>query len=152
MDADKSGLHLIKLSVGTESVEGLADWQERRRAYWKTVEGRAIARHITRMTPRRGDEILDGGGSIYWVVKGFVQARQRILALEPAPGAGGRPSCAILLDDALVRVVPRAHRPFQGWRYLRGEDAPPDLPPGYDAEGDSLPPRLAAELSELGLL
>ena len=152
MDADKSGLHLIKLSVGTESVEGLADWQERRRAYWKTVEGRAIARHITRMTPRRGAEILDGGGSIYWVVKGFVQARQRILAFEPAPGAGGRPSCAILLDDALVRVAPRAHRPFQGWRYLRGDDTPPDLPPGYDAEGDTLPPRLAAELSELGLL
>ena len=152
MDADKSGLHLIKLSVGTESVEGLADWQARRRAYWKTAEGRAIARHITRMTPRRGAEILDGGGSIYWVIKGFVQARQRILALEPAPGAGGRPSCAILLDDALVRVVPRAHRPFQGWRYLRGEDAPADLPPGFDAEGDTLPPRLAAELSELGLL
>lgn len=152
MDADKSGLHLIKLSVGTESVEGLADWQARRRAYWKAAEGRAIARHITRMTPRRGAEILDGGGSIYWVVKGFVQARQRILALEPAPGAGGRPSCAILLDDALVRVVPRAHRPFQGWRYLRGEDAPPDLPSGLDADGDTLPPSLAAELSELGLL
>ena len=152
MDADKSGLHLIKLSVGTESVEGLADWQARRRTYWKAVEGRAIARHITRMTPRRGAEILDGGGSIYWVVKGFVQARQRILALEPAPGAGGRPSCAILLDDALVRVVPRAHRPFQGWRYLRGQDTPADLPPGFDADGDTLPPRLAAELSELGLL
>ena len=147
MNADKSALHLIKLSVGTESVEGLADWQERRRAYWKAAEGRAIARHITRMTPRRGGEILEGGGSIYWVVKGFVQARQRILAFEPAPGAGGRPSCAIL-----VRVAPRAHRPFQGWRYLRGEDAPPDLPPGLDAEGDALPPRLAAELGELGLL
>ncbi len=152
MDADKSALHLIKLSVGTESVEGLMEWQERRRAHWKAVEGRAIARHITRMTPRRGDEILDGGGSIYWVVKGFVQARQRITAFEPAPGAGGRPSCAILLDDALVRVVPRAHRPFQGWRYLRGEDAPPDLPADFAAEGDALPPRLAAELGELGLL
>ena len=152
MDADKSTLHLIKLSVGTDSVEGLADWQERRRTHWKAVEGRAIARHITRMTPRRGDAILAGGGSIYWVVRGFVQARQRILAFEPAPGAGGRPSCAILLDDALVRVVPRAHRPFQGWRYLRGEDAPADLPADFAAEGDTLPPRLAAELGELGLL
>ena len=152
MDADKSALHLIKLSVGSESIEGLAAWQEARRAHWKAVEGRAIARHITRMTPRRGDEILAGGGSIYWVIKGFVQARQRILAFEPAPGAGGRPSCAILLDDTLVRIAPRAHRPFQGWRYLRGEDAPPDLPPGHGAEGDALPPQLAAALAELGLL
>ena len=152
MDTDKSGLHLIKLSVGSESVEGLADWQAGRRDYWKAVEGRAIARHITRMTPRRGGEILDSGGSIYWVIKGFVQARQRILAFEPAPGAGGRPSCAILLNDELVRVAPRAHRPFQGWRYLRGEDAPADLPADFAAEGDALPPRLAAELSELGLL
>ncbi len=152
MDADKSTLHLIKLSVGTESVEGLAAWQESRRAYWKTVEGRAIARHITRMTPRRGDEILAGGGSIYWVIKGFVQARQRILAFEPAPGASGRPSCAILLDDALARVAPRAHRPFQGWRYLGAGDAPPDLPAGLDTQGDALPPQLAAELAELGLL
>ncbi len=150
MGADKSGLHLIKLSVGSESVDGLATWQAGRRAHWKAVEGRAIARHITRMTPRRGGEILDSGGSIYWVVKGFVQARQRILAFEPAPGAGGRPSCAILLDDALIRVAPRARRPFQGWRYLRAEDAPADLPAGFD--GDTLSPRLAAELSELGLL
>ena len=152
MDADKSGLHLIKLSVGSGSVEGLADWQEGRRAHWKAVEGRAVARHITRMTPRRGGEILAGGGSIYWVVKGFVQARQRILAFEPAAGAGGRPGCAILLDDALVRVAPRAHRPFQGWRYLKGEDAPPDLPADFAARGDALPPGLAAELAELGLL
>jgi len=152
MEADKSGLHLVKLSVGTESVEGLADWQAGRRAYWRAREGRAIARHITRMTPKRGGEILACGGSIYWVVKGFLQARQRILAFEPAPGADGRPSCAILLDDALVRVAPRAHRPFQGWRYLGGEDAPPDLPPGLNSQGDALPPRLAAELGELGLL
>ena len=152
MEADKSALHLIKLSVGSESVEQLAAWQESRRAFWQAREGRAIARHITRMTPRRGEAILASGGSIYWIIKGFVQARQRILAFEPAPGAGGRPSCAILLDDALLRVRPRAHRPFQGWRYLKGEDAPPDLPPDLDADGDALPPHLAAELGELGLL
>ncbi len=152
MDVDKSTLHLIKLSVGSASVEGLADWQESRRAHWQAVEGRAIARHITRMMPRRGDEILAGGGSIYWVIKGLVQARQRILAFEPAPGSGGRPSCAILLDDTLVRTAPRAYRPFQGWRYLSPEDAPSDLLPSPDGQDDALPPHLAAELAELGLL
>ncbi len=137
-------LHLIKLSVGTEDVEDLAAWQSRRRAR----TGRVY--HRTRMTPRRREELLDGG-SIYWVIKGQVRARQRLLDIEAVVDEQGRADNHLILGEKLVRTVPRAHRPFQGWRYLAPEDAPKDL----DALGDGLadiPADMAAELHELGLL
>ncbi len=137
-------LHLIKLSVGTEDVEDLAAWQSRRRAQ----TGRAF--HRTRMTPRRRDELLDGG-SIYWVIKGQVRARQRLVDIEAAVDEEGRACNLLILGKELVRTVPRAHRPFQGWRYLAPEDAPMDLDTVAGGESD-MPPELAAELHELGLL
>lgn len=137
-------LHLIKLSVGSDSVESLARWQaERRRANGRLWHG-------TRMMPRRGAALLDGG-SIYWVIRGLVQARQRLLGLERVPDADGRAYTRLLLAPELVRVAPRAQRPFQGWRYLAPEDAPPDL--GAAGEGgDDLPAALLAELRQLGIL
>ncbi len=137
-------LHLIKLSVGTEDVEDLAAWQSRRRAR----TGRAC--HRTRMTPRRRDELLDGG-SIYWVIKGRILARQRLLDIEAIVDKEGRADNLLILGKKLVKTVPRAHRPFQGWRYLAPEAAPLDL----DAVGGGLsdfPAEMAAELHELGLL
>ena len=59
--------------------------------------------HVTRMWPRREAELLDGG-SLYWVFKGLVLARQRILGLEPRRGADGIERCAIRLDPAVVRT------------------------------------------------
>lgn len=137
-------LHLIKLSVGTEDVEDLRRWQALR----LKQTGRVF--HRTRMMPRRREELL-AGGSIYWVIKGFVQARQRLTAIERAVDEDGRPCTLLILDRRLVRTVPRAHRAFQGWRYLSAEDAPPDLD---EAAGDlaDMPPELAAELHALGLL
>ncbi len=138
-------LHLIKLSVGTESVDDLQAWQKRRLA----ADGRVW--HGTRMQPRRRDELLEGG-SIYWVIRGVVQARQRLADIESAVDAEGRGFTRLVLDPGLVRVLPRSHRPFQGWRYLRDEDAPADLSEtASDGTGD-LPPALAAELRELGIL
>ena len=78
------------------------------------------------MWPKRGDELL-AGGSLYWVFRGLVLARQRILGLEPRDGADGIGRCAIRLDPEVVRTAPQPRRPFQGWRYLRPEDAPRDL-------------------------
>ena len=137
-------LHLIKLSVGTESVESLRRWQARR----LRLSGRVF--HQTRMMPRRADELV-GGGSIYWVIKGFVQARQRLLGIEPQADADGRRSTLLVLEPELVRVVPTPHRAFQGWRYLNPEEAPPDL---GEAAGDlpDMPPEMIAELRALGLL
>lgn len=137
-------LHLIKLSVGSESVEQLARWQERR----LRLTGRLF--HQTRMFPRRHLELCDGG-SIYWVIRGQIQARQRLLDIERKQDGEGRPTSLLVLEPTLVRTLPRRHRAFQGWRYLEPEDAPPDLEQGM-AEVDDLPPALAEELRALGLL
>lgn len=137
-------LHLIKLSVGSESVESLDAWQSER----LRTHGRLW--HATRMQPRRAGELLEGG-SIYWVIRGVLQARQPLAGIEVDVDTEGRGFTRLLLEPGLVRVLPRAHRPFQGWRYLRAEDAPADLPGAGEGGGD-LPPALAAELRELGIL
>lgn len=142
---DKS-VHLLKLSVGTESVEDLAQWQD---SYRKRF-GDGLPRHITRMWPKREAQVLNGG-SIYWVIKGLVQCRQKILRLDEAQGQDGIRRCAIVLDPALIRTTTAPKRPFQGWRYLPASDAPADLPANRQDE-DSLPPELAGALADIGVL
>ncbi len=137
-------LHLQKLSVGTETVADLAAWQNRKGAQ------NDLPYHITRMWPKRADEILDGG-SMYWVIKGSLQCRQRIVRFDEVFGSDGIRRCAIILDPELVRVAPTLKRPFQGWRYLKSSDAPVDLPKGREAE-EPLPEALNAALAEIGLL
>ena len=149
-------LHLIKLCVGVEDVAHLARIQHAR-----TKGGEAGARgalgdgrlvHVTRQMPRRADELLDGG-SIYWVIKGVIQVRQRLSALEKIVTDDGRPACALVLDPALVEVRPRSFRAFQGWRYLEGDATPGDLPGGTRVgKGDALPKDMVRELRDLGLL
>lgn len=138
-------LNLIKLSVGSESVDAIAAWQASRRA---TSPDGSYA-HVTRMWPRRADELLDGG-SIYWVVQGVVLARQRILELREMIGGDGITRCGIVLDPAIVRTEAMAKRPFQGWRYLTDADAPGDLDERSD-RGPDLPPRMRAALAEIGV-
>lgn len=137
-------LHLIKLSVGTESVETLRDWQSTPRAQGKD----GLPRHVTRMWPKREKDLLNGG-SIYWVIKGFIQARQRILRLDEVDHGDGIRRCSIVLNPEVIRTTSAARRPFQGWRYLEGKVAPPDLPESQ-ANLD-LPPKLMAALAEIGV-
>jgi hypothetical protein len=137
-------LHLRKLCVGVESVEQLQDYQARR------LKRRERLRHDTRMMPTRRDEILDGS-SLYWIIKGLIQVRQPIVDITQETDADGRGFARLHLGSALVRVVPRGHRPFQGWRYLDAADAPADLA-AAGAGGDDLPPVLQAELRALGIL
>ena len=139
-------LHLIKLSVGTEGVEDLAAWQASARA--KGPDG--LPRHVTRMWPKREAEILDGG-SIFWVIKGVLMCRQRILRLDEVTGSDGIRRCAIVLDPELIRTTQALKRPFQGWRYLTAKDAPADLPKGR-ADEQALPSELSAALADLGVL
>jgi hypothetical protein len=139
-------LNLIKLSVGTNSVEDLAAWQGSARA--KGPDGNP--RHVTRMWPRRADDLLKGG-SIYWVIQGLVQCRQRILRLDEVTGSDGIRRCVIVLEPGLIRTATARKRPFQGWRYLPEADTPPDLPPARQSE-DSLPPELSTALAEIGVL
>jgi hypothetical protein len=131
-------LHLLKLCVGCDSIEDLAQWQK----------GRSPLEHWTRNHPKRAEEIL-AGGSLYWVIKGQVRVRQRIMKLDHRENEEGG-WCAIVLGRKLTRVRPSFHRPFQGWRYLEAKDAPPDIVKGQAA--DELPEKLAAELRALGLL
>lgn len=138
-------VHLVKLCVGADRVEDLIDWQNQRRVEtpgWET-------QHVTRMWPKRADEVLNGG-SLYWVFKGLVLARQRILRLDERRGADGILRCAIVLDPAVIRTEPQPRRPFQGWRYLAPEDAPRDLRQSGPRE-EALPPALAAALAEIGV-
>ena len=141
-------LHLIKLCVGVESLEDLARWQARRVAVLRK-KGKVELIHVTRQTPKRAQELLDGG-SLYWVIKGQIAARQRFLDIRPARGKDGVPRCALVYDPKLVPTLRRAHRPFQGWRYLDPKAAPADASALKGGKG--LPAPLRAELAELGLL
>ncbi|HXQ67304.1 MAG TPA: DUF1489 domain-containing protein [Alphaproteobacteria bacterium] len=143
-------LHIIKLCVGCDSVEDLGQWQRARLAKMRRRNPKARLRHVTRMMPKRAQDVLDGG-SLYWVIKGYVRVRQRIIGLRAVRNEEGATACAIELAPRLIKTQLVAWRPFQGWRYLAAEEAPPDLPPRAKGD-DDLPPRLAAALRELGLL
>ena len=138
-----ASLHLMKLCVGAEGPDDLARWQQQR-------YGDGPAMHVTRMWPKREDELLNGG-SIFWVFKGVMLARQKLLGLEERFGDDGIRRCALMLDRDLVRVSAIPRRPFQGWRYLDPKDAPDDLPESRAAE-EALPAKVAAALSEMGLV
>ena len=133
---------MMKLCVGVRDMAHLADFQKRRLA------ATGANAHITRMVPRRADEIVDGG-SLYWVIDSMISVRQRITDIEPFIDDDGIRRCRLHLDMKLVPVQPRPQRPFQGWRYLAPEDAPPDLGGGEAAE---LPDEMRRELGALGLL
>ncbi|MGH6933471.1 MAG: DUF1489 family protein, partial [Dongiaceae bacterium] len=119
-------LHLIKLSVGSESVEELRQWQEEILARKRRQRQKPELFHWTRMMPKRKAEIL-AGGSIYWIIKGFVRARQCVIDLDRRTDEDGKAYCAIVLDPPLIPTELRSHRAFQGWRYLDPADAPPDV-------------------------
>ncbi len=130
-------IHLAKLCVGVADVAELAAWQTGREPV-----------HHTRNTPRRAAELV-GAGSLYWIIAGQMTVRQRVLAVR-SERSGGVPCATLVLDPALVLVLPRPVRAFQGWRYLERDDAPPDL----DVAGDThaLPAALRRDLAALGLL
>lgn len=140
-------LHLIKLCVGVENVEQLQTWQGGRMAMARAAGERENPVHVTRMFPRRADELLDNG-SLYWVIKGLVAVRQRIVALEEVRGDDGIRRCRIVFDPQLVRTMPQPRRAFQGWRYLKAPDAPNDL--SAQGDGSDLPPEIVAHLREIG--
>ena len=141
-------LHLIKLCVGCDSIQDLEDWikEKRRRTRGKKTEHI----HTTRMVPKRADE-LTAGGSLYWVIRGQVMCRQRILGVRPFVDRQGIGRCRVVLEPKVAPVEPRPCRAFQGWRYLEAKDAPRDLSraaPGVRA----MPETMRRELRELGLL
>lgn len=141
-------LHLLKLCVGCDSVEDLEGWIALRLAE-KRCAGQPLEHfHVTRMVPKRTEELL-AGGSLYWVIKGSVQCRQRITDIRPFTDGEGISRCRIVLEPLVTQTRWQPRRAFQGWRYLREDDAPGDLSAGAGAD---MPAELKRELSELGLL
>jgi hypothetical protein len=143
-------LHLIKLCVGCDSVQDLKDWIAEKLREKKRRKAAPEHIHTTRMVPKRVDELTDGG-SLFWVIRGQVLCRERILAIRPFRDQDGIGRCRVVLDGKVVLVEPRSFRAFQGWRYLAAKDAPRDL--ARAAPGAAkMPENLRRELQELGLL
>ncbi len=143
-------LHLIKLCVGCDSITDLEEWIEENRAHHRRLGRDYEQTHTTRMVPKRCQALLDGG-SLYWVIKGQVACRQRLICVRPFTDGDGIGRCHLVLEPVVVAVEPRPCRPFQGWRYLADADAPGDL---AHAGGDvsAMPEGLRRELADLGLL
>ncbi|MGC1182034.1 DUF1489 family protein [Legionella sp.] len=141
-----SKLNIIKLAVGPNSLKELEAWQTQRMCEKAANNENSELIHSTRNFPRRAEEIL-GGGSIYWVIKGRIVGRNRILEFRPMIH-NDRLHCGIVYDPKLIRVIPRPRRPFQGWRYLEGKDTPSDL----TEEMGEIPENMLRELIELGVL
>jgi hypothetical protein len=139
-------LHLMKLAVGVRDIDHLMAIQAER------ARTSPPLRHRTRAFPRRKQEVLDGG-SIFWVIAGRLLARQRILDITEDRRDDQTPCTALILDPAIVAVAGRPTRPFQGWRYLDPDDAPPDVADfGAMPGADQLPASLRLELRALCLL
>jgi len=143
-------VHLIKLCVGVDTVKELAGWQEDRLKHLKRAGKTHELCHRTLQTPRRRDDVLDGG-SLYWVIKGFVLVRQRILDLRADVKEDGTACCGIVLDAELVATRVHPRRAFQGWRYLEAADAPRDAQ-GVGAGNDEIPRAMREDLRELRLI
>lgn len=144
-------LHLLKLCVGAESLDDHRHWVamtlERKRRSGLPVE----QLHTTRMVPKQRDALLDGG-SLYWVIKGTIACRQRLLDIRPFKDEEGIGRCHLVLEPELIATRPQPRRPFQGWRYLKAEDAPADLAHFVGEGAETIAPSMRRDLVELGLL
>ncbi len=143
-------LHLLKLCVGCDSIRDLEDWIEENRSHHRRLGRDYEQTHITRMVPKRMDALV-GDGSLYWVIRGQIACRQRLLCVRPFTDSEGIGRCHLVLEPVVIPVEPRPCRPFQGWRYLEAKDAPGDL---GRASGDLavMPEAMRRELADLGLL
>ena len=138
-------------TVGCDSVKDLKDWIAER---MKAAKKKGLPQHhvhVTRMVPKRGDEIVSGG-SLYWVIKGEIAAREKIIAIEPFRDKDGIGRCRIVMQPKVIAVSPRPMRPFQGWRYLKEDAVPPDLTKTSASGLAAMPEPMRRELRELGLL
>ena len=132
-------LHISKVAVGCASLDAL---RERQRARMR----KGIVPVLTRYRPKRADELV--GGSLYWIIRHSVAARQTILGFEDDEAER---RTIIRLDPQLVAVRPQPRRAHQGWRYLTEADAPPDWDYGEEGFGQ-LPEALANQLAALALI
>jgi hypothetical protein len=141
---------MVKLCVGADSIGDLQEWIDRRLKERKRRKQPIEHIHTTRMMPTRKDEILDGG-SLYWVIKGEIAAREKLVDIRPFVDKDGIKRCRLVMDGKVIPVRPKPRSAFQGWRYFLAKDAPPDLAKSGKGLAE-LPESLRRELRELGLL
>jgi hypothetical protein len=145
-------LHILKLAVGCDTIKDLTDWISETQALFRRLGRPYEQLHTTRMVPKRlGELTAASGSSLYWVIKGRIMCRQPLLEIRPFKDESGIGRCHLVLDPTVMPVSPRPMRPFQGWRYLEGKDAPPDLGSGSETAA-IMPETMRRELAELGLL
>ena len=144
-------LHLIKLCVGCDSVKDLREWVAERIKTAKKKNQPPHHIHVTRMMPKRVEEIL-AGGSLYWVIRGEIAAREKLIAVEPFRDKDGIGRCRLVMQPKVISVSPRPMRPFQGWRYFEADAAPPDLTRSAASGVAAMPEPMRRELRDLGLL
>ena len=145
-DMQRKRVHLVKLCIGVQSVEALAIRQVAK----SQASGLKRPEHLTRMRPKRTAELLNDG-SLFWVIRGSILARQKILALETRECRDQITRCAIVLDNQIIRTSPSPRRAFQGWRYLDPESAPKDINHSTIRD-DFLPNHVAVQLDRLGVI
>jgi hypothetical protein len=137
-------IHLIKLAVGVDDIDHFVERQR--------LNKRGNVEHRTRMMPKRGDELLDGG-SMYWVIRGFIQVRRALVDLRSGKDSGGKSICVLEMEPKVHLVQPRAQRAFQGWRYLKGDAVPMDIKGNFKSYIDpKMPKEMRLELLRLGLI
>ena len=147
---NSKSINMVKLCVGAEKVLDLYEWQNRNKTILQKDENRFYARHVTRMKPKRETELLNGG-SLYWVFKGHILARQNILSLNDIYFDDQIKRCEIKLDKNIMLTESKPKRAFQGWRYLETSESPKDLKI-FSLDSSELPRSLMIGLAQLGVL
>jgi hypothetical protein len=130
-------INIVKLCVGVETLSQLLAYEKKR--------GEVYTIH-TRNAPKRKEELINGG-SLYWVIKGMIVCRRKIVSIELNDDSD-TPQYLIGLKNEHIATEPMPKRAFQGWRYLTPEDAPKDLDLGGGAD---LPLEMISALKEAGV-
>ena len=142
--------NFLRTGVGVESIEHLYEIQHGHRQIKFNGENHAYL--FTRRTPTRANDLINGG-SVYWIIKRQICARQTIADIQTLKDEDDKPFCHVIMNQQIYLTQPVAHKHIQGWRYLSPEKAPKDI--GLftpNNRPDDIPPELAAELAEAGLL
>ena len=144
-------VNIVKLAVGVKSVEELALIQRRFLSHGGAHANNGFY-HSTKLMPKKHEAIVKSG-SLYWVIKGVICARQKIVAITKDEDLDGIKRCKIFLDDTIIKTTPIRKRPFQGWRYLKRNKTPADIvEPVTGTFDDDIPLEVQQKLLEVGLL
>ena len=151
IDMSEHTVNIVKLAVGIQSVEELALIQ-RQFLNQPGIHANGGFYHSTKLMPKKHEAIVKSG-SLYWVIKGVICARQKILSITKQEDADGIKRCKIFLDNSIIKTAPVRKKPFQGWRYLKKNRTPADITdPVTTTFDDDIPLKVQQQLLEVGLL